>query len=76
MFAPLFINDQWIQINRTVGTFPKLISVPSHFFKVVIGKKYSPAKDTTAAPVIQYQAVGAYLVPNVNTVDIKVLNTK
>lgn len=76
VFAPLFINNQWIQINRTVGTFPRLISVPTHFFKVVIGRKHAGTittggKNGTTTALPPYQAVGAYLVPNVNTVDIK-----
>lgn len=62
VFAPLFINNQWIHMTRTVGTFPRLISVPSHFFKVIIGRRRGQTS----------RAVGAFLVPNVNTVDIKV----
>jgi hypothetical protein len=30
---------EWIFLNKTIGKFPKLIHVPTHFFKIVFAKK-------------------------------------
>lgn len=56
VFAPIFINHSWIHLQRTVGSFPRLIAVPTHFFKVLVGKK----GDNTV--------VAAFMVPNVDGV--------
>ncbi len=46
----MFLNNQWIYTQQTVGTFPKLISVPTHFFKVIKGKRYvRPNHDLNSA---------------------------
>ncbi len=66
VFAPLFLHNEWVFMSRTIGYFPKLVHVPTHFFKVVIAKRRLQSGGDT------YSAVGAYLVPNVNTVDTKV----
>lgn len=58
VFAPTFIENQWVYLHRTVGSFPKLIPIPSHFYKVIIGRR----KNTNN------QVVGAFLVPNMDTV--------
>ena len=65
--APLFIHDEWVYMNRSIGSFPKLVHVPTHFFKVVLARRASPPGGSSS-----YQAAGAFLVPNVNTVDSKV----
>lgn len=36
VYAPLYVNNEWVFINRTIGTFPKLVHVPTHFFKLVV----------------------------------------
>lgn len=36
VYAPILIQGEWVHINRTIGTFPKLIHVPTHFFKIVL----------------------------------------
>jgi hypothetical protein len=63
VFAPIFIDNKWVFVHRTVGTFPNLVQVPSHFFKVIIGRKNgSPSS-----------VVAAFLVPNNESVDKAVL---
>ena len=32
----MFINNEWVFLNRTIGSFPKLVHVPTHFFKIVV----------------------------------------
>lgn len=59
VFAPTFIDNQWVFVHRTIGTFPKLIPVPSHFYKVIYGKR----KNANS------HVVGAFLVPNLDTVN-------
>ncbi len=35
VFAPVNLPDgQWVYLIKTIGKFPNLVSVPSHFFKV------------------------------------------
>lgn len=58
VFAPIFINNQWIYLHRTIGDFPNLITVPSHFFKVIIGRQKG----------LKTTVIAAFLVPNNNTV--------
>lgn len=58
VFAPIFIDNRWVYVHRTVGTFPNLIHVPTHFYKVILGKK----KDGGAS------IVAAFIVPNSDTV--------
>jgi DNA/RNA endonuclease G (NUC1) len=57
------MTDKWVHIHRTIGTFPRLITVPTHFFKIIIGKQR--IKNTNEFNLV----VGAFLVPNVDTVD-------
>jgi len=46
VFAPVrSANGKWVYIQKTVGTFPKLVSVPTHFYKVVLAKKYITTAD-------------------------------
>jgi hypothetical protein len=40
VYAPMCVNGDWVSINRTIGSFPKLVHVPTHFYKVVFGFKY------------------------------------
>ncbi len=60
VFAPSFINNEWVFVHRTVGTFPRLISVPTHFYKVIVGKNAATSNESTF--------IAAFLVPNLNTV--------
>ena len=39
VYAPIYVNNEWILVNRTIGTFPRLVHVPTHFFKVVICRR-------------------------------------
>jgi hypothetical protein len=101
-YAPLYVNNEWMFVNRTIGAFPRLVHVPTHFYKLVVCIKKSPpvgAKTGTSAasssssgsvvvysgpdgahadwwPVVEAQgqsvAVGAFLVPNSDSVDSKV----
>lgn len=45
-----------------MGVFPKLVPVPTHFFKVVIGKNMKKFKGSDK------YVVGAFLVPNLETI--------
>eukprot|EP00428_Durinskia_dybowskii_P066799 CAMPEP_0170384430 /NCGR_PEP_ID=MMETSP0117_2-20130122/15993_1 /TAXON_ID=400756 /ORGANISM="Durinskia baltica, Strain CSIRO CS-38" /LENGTH=70 /DNA_ID=CAMNT_0010640177 /DNA_START=512 /DNA_END=720 /DNA_ORIENTATION=+ len=29
VYAPMFINNEWVFLNRTIGSFPKLVHVPT-----------------------------------------------
>jgi hypothetical protein len=106
-YAPLFVNNEWMFVNRTIGAFPRLVHVPTHFFKLVVCvKKASPAgakpahsangsssSSSSSSSLMVYTgqqdggahvdwwpveavgqsvAVGAFLVPNSDAVDIKV----
>lgn len=62
VYAPVFVNHQWIYLTRTIGDFPHLITVPTHFFKVIIGRQ----KES------QRMVIAAFLVPNNNTVSKQV----
>lgn len=57
VFAPTFVDNQWVFIHRTIGTFPRLITVPSHFFKFIVAKKTDPTGR------IHY-SFGTFLIPN------------
>ncbi len=58
VFAPTFIDNTWVYVHRTIGTFPNLIHVPTHFYKVILGKSQGRS-----------YAVAAFMVPNVDTVN-------
>lgn len=59
VFAPVFIDNKWVFVHRSIGTFPNLVQVPTHFFKVIVGKKNGS----------QASVVAAFLVPNSDTVE-------
>lgn len=74
-FVPVHVNGTWLHVHRTIGTFPNLVEVPTHFFKVILarGKKGSARKDVRAMspdgsfnPSSKEEAVaiGAFIVPN------------
>lgn len=42
VYAPVYVNGEWVFINRTIGTFPKLVHVPTHFYKLVVCYKRPP----------------------------------
>lgn len=52
VYAPVYVNNEWVHINRTIGTFPKLVHVPTHFFKVVVclKKGQNSQKSTAMVP--------------------------
>jgi len=54
VFAPTALDGQWLQLHRTLGRFPRLVTVPSHFFKVVVAVRAGSEE----------LAVAAFLVPN------------
>jgi DNA/RNA endonuclease G (NUC1) len=64
VFAPLFIGHQWVFVHPTIGQFPNLIQVPTHFFKVVVATARDKGGETRVA-------VAAFLVPNSNSVGEK-----
>eukprot|EP01031_Cornospumella_fuschlensis_P025389 gene25389-30657_t len=64
VYAPVFFNNTWVYLHKTVGYFPNLIKVPSHFYKVVVGKRNS----TTSGGGTSSNVVGVFLVPNNNNV--------
>jgi DNA/RNA endonuclease G (NUC1) len=61
VFAPIFIKGKWIYYHKTCGYFPKLITVPTHFFKVVLAKKIVKIDSDTS---IEYISCSAFLLPN------------
>jgi len=63
VFAPIFIQNQWIYMNRTIGAFPNLVSVPTHFFKVIIAKRKGKGQHGATL------SLGAFLIPNSDTVE-------
>jgi DNA/RNA endonuclease G (NUC1) len=63
VFAPVFLDNQWLYLNRTLGAFPNLITVPTHFYKVILGR--TSASGSTKQDVV----VAAFLLPNHNHVD-------
>ena len=67
VFAPLFINGQWTYVVNSIGRFPKLIQVPTHFFKVIIGRR----RRSSSRHADEY-LVGAFMVPNVSGIDKQV----
>lgn len=64
VFAPLFLNNQWVYMHKTVGTFPHLVSVPTHYYKVILGRPAAGNNNHNADVV-----VAAFLFPNHNHVD-------
>lgn len=64
VFAPLFLNNQWVYMHKTVGTFPNLVSVPTHYYKVILGRPAAGSNNHNADVV-----VAAFLFPNHNHVD-------
>jgi DNA/RNA endonuclease G (NUC1) len=67
VFAPLFINEQWTYVINTIGKFPKLIHVPTHFFKVIVGRRANSNQKGGDDYLI-----GAFLVPNISGIDKQV----
>ena len=66
VYAPTFYNGQWVRMYSTIGAFPKLITVPTHFYKIILAKRYLP----TVNKSLEYQqvVVAAFLIPNDNSV--------
>lgn len=70
MFTPIYTENQnWIHLSDTIGSFPRLIEVPRHFFKVIRGIKYVKVNNNKDS--LQQVILGAFLIPN-NPVDINV----
>lgn len=75
VFAPLYINGKWIRTYTTIGTFPKLITVPTHFFKIVLAKRYLPIKSSSSSlSPLEYEqvVVAAFLIPNNDSINNEV----
>lgn len=66
VFAPVYSNGKWMYINNTIGTFPKLITVPTHFFKVIICKKFVPLENNPDVEIMK-KSLAVFLVPNVDS---------
>ena len=73
VFAPFYSNGKWMYIHNTIGTFPKLITVPSHFFKVILCRKFIPLEHNPDVEVMS-TSLAAFLVPNIE--DGKMKNEK
>ena len=57
VYAPVLVDDkEWVFRTQTTGSFPKLVHVPSHFFKVVLCKPCHSGDGLVL--------VGAFMVPN------------
>lgn len=52
VFAPIFFNGRWVYAQTTIGTFPRLITVPTHFFKIVLVKlRATPSEPLATSPI-------------------------
>jgi len=51
-----------------IGSYPRLVPVPSHFFKVIRGVRYVSLHKSTNNPdsSLQQVVIGSFLVPNQN----------
>ena len=56
VYAPILVDGKWVYIHTTIGTFPKLITVPSHFFKLIIGEIYVAG----SSPGMELRQLGFY----------------
>lgn len=56
-------EDKWVYSIPTIGSFPKLCQVPSHFYKVIVTRNHG--EDSQSSSLLQ---VAAFLVPNSNDV--------
>jgi len=67
-FLPVRVRGQWVHIHRTVGSFPRLVEVPTHFFKVLLvrGRKLGGSESSDKDLI----AVAAFLMPN-QPIDVK-----
>ena len=65
VYAPIFLQDigEWVYFHRSIGHFPKLISVPTHFFKIIVAK-VTTNESRKALDKNPVYAVGAFLVSN------------
>lgn len=61
VFAPTFVDGKWLYIHNTIGTYPKLITIPTHFFKVVLAKKYVEVHKNIHQECLY---LAAFLIPN------------
>jgi hypothetical protein len=74
------MGNKWIYIHTTIGTFPNLIIVPTHFFKVLIGKrkikgnqKGNNNNNNNKMKMVDEIVLGAFLIPNNDEVDKMVI---
>ncbi|KAJ1431984.1 hypothetical protein B484DRAFT_36905 [Ochromonadaceae sp. CCMP2298] len=51
VYAPTLVAGRWVQLNHTIGTVPRLVHVPTHFFKVIVCKRGPGESPAPAAPV-------------------------
>lgn len=67
-FLPTQVNGEWVQFHHVIGTFPRWIQVPTHFYKVVL--KISTHRqniEESKAIIEDYNVdVAAFLLPNKN----------
>jgi hypothetical protein len=54
-------NDGCIFLLKTIGNFPDLVHVPTHFFKIVLTKRTELSSSNSARHVL---GCAAFLVPN------------
>lgn len=68
-YLPKLISGKWIYVIDTIGEYPKLISIPSHFFKIIkFTRNISINKQTSLQQIV----IGCFLIPN-ESIDDKVL---
>ena len=69
VYAPSLVvgDNEWVYATKTVGSFPKLVHVPTHFFKVIVARRATNANSATSSSAAgqQHVFVGAFMVPNV-----------
>jgi len=65
-FLPVQCEGEFVYINKTIGVYPKLIHVPTHFFKVIITIQRSRPGKGSAEWALDVSA-GAFLFPNTSS---------
>lgn len=69
VFAPVYSNGEWVYVQKTIGNFPKLVCIPTHFYKVVLAKRFIPVSGSAGVDV-ENMAIAAFLVPNDEDKDV------
>lgn len=70
-YLPVQRDGEFMYANKAIGIYPKLIHVPTHFFKIIVCKKCFKGKNDNYTSSDSngdtlHICVGAFLVPNMN----------